>query len=117
MDLHISNRDDDVSFKLYGFLVALGSCRTASILETRNANQGYENCTTAQCGVTDEGTGLGAQVAMKEALIPSDSFYGHANTRGAGLTSNAPSALPSKKPADVSIGVIDLEKNKSGSIF
>jgi hypothetical protein len=91
MDLHISIRDDDVSFKLYGLLVALGSGRTASILETRNSNQGYDNCTTAQCGVSDEGIGLGAQVEMKEALIPGDSFYGHATTRGAGLISNAPS--------------------------
>jgi hypothetical protein len=111
MDLHISIRDDDVSSKLYGLLVAMGSVRTESILETRNANQGYDNCTTAQCGVSDEGIGLGAQVVMKGALIPGDSFYGHATTLEISSISNASSELPMKKPADVLIGVIDLEKS------
>ena len=42
MELHISIRNDDVASKLYGLLVALGSGKTASKLETRDANQGYE---------------------------------------------------------------------------
>ena len=68
------------------------------------------NCTTAQCGVSDEGIGLGAQVVVKGALIPEDSSSGHATTREASLISNAPIELPRKKPADVLIGVIDSEK-------
>jgi len=67
--------------------------------------------TTAQCGVSDEGIGLGAQVVVKGALIPGDSFSGHATTRGASSISNAPSELPRKKPADILIGVIDLKNS------
>jgi hypothetical protein len=83
MELHISIRDDDVASKLYDLLVALGIGRTASKLETRDANQGYDKLHCSP--VRSERRKYWAWDLSDDegALIPGDSFYGHATTSGA----------------------------------